>query len=103
MEGDPGDLAQHKADHDYYRNELRKPKADVETLYPDLNPLSPPTRKPPSILRRSRDGGFRTVLHSAYFRDPHSGSLSTTGGDHFDAVLCLSAQPALKKASILVG
>lgn len=55
------------------------------------------------ILRRSMDGGFRTVLQSAYFRDPHLGPLSTTGGDHPDEVLCLSAQPALKKASILVG
>lgn len=103
MEGDPGNLARHKADHDYYRNELRKPKADVGQ-YTQTSILSPRQRANLlRILRRSRDGGFRIMLHSAYFRDPHLGSLSTTSGDHSDVVLCLSAQPALKKASMLVG
>lgn len=56
-----------------------------------------------AVLHHGRNGSFRHLCMVRYFRDSHASSLYTTGEDHFDAVLCFSAQPALKKASILVG
>ena len=46
---------------------------------------------------------FDTYFMVHYFLNPHPGYFSAARENYSDALLCLSAQPALKKASMLVG